>query len=228
METQIVSASQANIARAAAILRQGGLVAVPTETVYGLAANALDPAAAARIYAAKGRPSDNPLIVHISDTSELAPLVRQVPDICRVLAQQFWPGPLTIVLPASAAVPQKKVTGGLDSCQPLSCASVARAPSGPQVFPLAAPSANSSGRPSPTTVAHVYADLHGKIPMILDAGPCEIGVESTVLSLAGEHPTVLRPGGVSVDRLRQITGRLRYPAPCLRAWRTTMLPWLPE
>ena len=206
METQIVSASQANITRAAAILRQGGLVAVPTETVYGLAANALDPAAAARIYAAKGRPSDNPLIVHISDTSELAPLVRQVPDICRILAQQFWPGPLTIVLPASAAVP-KQVTGGLDTVA-VRCPAhpVARAVIRAAGLPLAAPSANSSGRPSPTTAAHVYADLHGKIPMILDAGPCEIGVESTVLSLAGEHPTVLRPGGVSVDRLEAVIG----------------------
>ena len=139
METQIVSASQANIARAAAILRQGGLVAVPTETVYGLAANALDPAAAARIYAAKGRPSDNPLIVHISDTSALAPLVRQVPDICRVLAQQFWPGPLTIVLPASAAVP-KQVTGGLDTVAFRCPAHRSHGPSsGPQVFRLRRP-----------------------------------------------------------------------------------------
>ena len=194
METQIVSASKENIARAAEILRQGGLVAIPTETVYGLAANALDPAAAARIYEAKGRPSDNPLIVHIAQASELAPLVRRVPDACRLLADRFWPGPLTIVLPASAAVP-RQVTGGLDTVA-VRCPAhpVARAVIRAAGLPLAAPSANSSGRPSPTTAGHVREDMNGKIPMILDAGPCEIGVESTVLSLVGERPTVLRPG----------------------------------
>ena len=206
METQIVSASKENIARAAEILRQGGLVAIPTETVYGLAANALDPAAAARIYEAKGRPSDNPLIVHIAQASELAPLVRRVPDACLLLADRFWPGPLTIVLPASAAVP-RQVTGGLDTVA-VRCPAhpVARAVIRAAGLPLAAPSANSSGRPSPTTAGHVREDMNGKIPMILDAGPCEIGVESTVLSLVGERPTVLRPGGVSVDRLEETIG----------------------
>lgn len=206
METQIVSASQANITRAAAILRQGGLVAVPTETVYGLAANALDPAAAARIYAAKGRPSDNPLIVHISDTSELAPLVRQVPDICRVLAQQFWPGPLTIVLPASAAVP-KQVTGGLDTV-------AVRCPAHP-VARARHPGRRSSAcgalrelfrQTQPDHSGACVCRPAREDPHDSGRGPCEIGVESTVLSLAGEHPTVLRPGGVSVDRLEAVIG----------------------
>lgn len=227
LDTRICPPSRENIALAADILRGSGLVAIPTETVYGLAANALDPDAVKQIYAVKGRPSDNPLIVHISDACELEQLVTQTPDICRELTDRFWPGPLTVVLPAAPIVP-KQVTGGLDTV-------AVRCPSHPTAqaviraagLPIAAPSANSSGRPSPTTAQHVYSDLKGKIPLILDAGPCEIGVESTVLSLVGGCPTILRPGGISRDMLEETIGAVAVSESVYRAMSSDGRPMAP-
>ena len=207
METLFLQAGKPHdIETAGAILRRGGLVAIPTETVYGLAANALDGAAVKKIYAAKGRPSDNPLIVHISDFSQLAPLVDSVPEAARKLAEAFWPGPLTIILEKSSRVPYE-TSGGLDTV-------AVRLPAHPAArgvieaagAPLAAPSANLSGRPSPTTFEQVRADLTGRVDALLDGGDCPVGVESTVLTLAGGRPRVLRPGGVTLAQLQAVIG----------------------
>jgi len=190
------------------ILESGGLVAIPTETVYGLAANALDEKAAAKIYAAKGRPSDNPLIVHIADMEELEPLVSRLPDEAVKLAKRFWPGPLTMILPKSSKVPYG-TTGGLETV-------AIRMPSHPVArklirtsgIPLAAPSANTSGRPSPTRAEHVYEDLNGKIDMILDDGPVGIGIESTIVDLSGDTPMILRPGYITEAMLTEVVGKV--------------------
>ena len=191
------------------ILREGGLVAFPTETVYGLGANALDAKASARIYAAKGRPSDNPLIVHIARLKSLESIVREVPEKAGILAEAFWPGPLTIILPKGDLVPLS-VTGGLDTVavrmpdHEIALALI-RAGSG---F-VAAPSANTSGRPSPTTAQHVRDDLDGRIDMIIDGGSVDIGVESTIVDLTEDVPTVLRPGYISLEMLRDVIGEVR-------------------
>lgn len=201
--------------RAGEILRQGGLVAIPTETVYGLAANALDGAAVKKIYAAKGRPSDNPLIVHISGFSQMEPLVKEVPDAARRLAEAFWPGPLTMILEKSELVPPE-TSGGLDTVAlRLPAHPAARAVIEAAGVPLAAPSANLSGRPSPTTFAHVRADLTGRVDALLDGGDCEVGVESTVITLVGDIPRVLRPGGITLSRLREVLGRVDLDAAVL-------------
>jgi L-threonylcarbamoyladenylate synthase len=189
------------IATAAAILQKGGLVAFPTETVYGLGANALNEKAVKSIFAAKGRPADNPLIVHISDREEVLPLVSSFSMTARLLAEKFWPGPLTMVLPVSDAVP-KIVTAGLDTVGiRLPANDYARELISAAGVPVAAPSANVSGSPSPTSAEHVYHDLAGKIDLILDGGSCEVGVESTVLDLVGPVPVVLRPGGTPAEDL---------------------------
>ena len=197
-----------DIQRAGVILRRGGLVAIPTETVYGLAANALDGEAVKKIYKAKGRPSDNPLIVHISRFSQLAPLVREVPESAQKLAAAFWPGPLTIILPKSDVIPQQ-TSGGLDTVA-VRCPShpTARAVIDAAGVPLAAPSANLSGKPSPTTFLHVREDLTGRVDALLDGGDCDVGVESTVLTLATPVPRLLRPGGVTLSQLRQVLGQV--------------------
>ena len=190
------------------ILAEGGLVGIPTETVYGLAANALDEKAAAKIYAAKGRPSDNPLIVHIAGMDMIHALVSELPESALKLADAFWPGPLTMILPKSDAVPYG-TTGGLDTV-------AIRMPSHPVAYkliedsriPLAAPSANTSGRPSPTRAEHVYEDLNGKIEMILDDGPVGIGIESTIIDLTGEVPMVLRPGYITREMLADVLGEV--------------------
>lgn len=197
-----------DLKEAAQILRDGGLVAFPTETVYGLGANALDEAAAKKIYAAKGRPSDNPLIAHISCFEELKPLVAYIPEAGRKLAEAYWPGPLTMVFPKSDIVPYG-TTGGLDTV-------AVRMPSDPVAnrliklagVPVAAPSANTSGRPSPTTAQHVWQDMEGKIEMILDGGPVGIGVESTIVDVSGDVPTLLRPGAITMEMLRETVGRV--------------------
>jgi L-threonylcarbamoyladenylate synthase len=194
---------------AAELLRAGKLVAFPTETVYGLGGNAYDSTASARIYAAKGRPSDNPLIVHISCFDELPPLVSVIPDEAKALADRFWPGPLTMIFQKSAAVPSA-TTGGLDTV-------AVRMPSHPVALELirqgggyiAAPSANTSGRPSPTEAKHVYSDLNGRIDMIIDGGPVGIGLESTIIDLTEETPMVLRPGFISLEMLRSVLGDVR-------------------
>lgn len=194
--------------KAAAIIRAGGLVAFPTETVYGLGANALDEAAAKKIYAAKGRPSDNPLIAHVSCLEEIAPLVSNMPENGKKLAKAYWPGPMTMVFPKSAIVPYG-TTGGLDTV-------AIRMPSDPIAaelirlsgVPIAAPSANTSGRPSPTRADHVLQDMDGKIDAIIDGGPVGIGLESTIVDVTEEMPMVLRPGAITVEMLRETVGEV--------------------
>ena len=190
------------------ILRRGGLAAIPTETVYGLAANALNDDAVRGIFRAKGRPADNPLIVHISAFSQWEPLVQGIPEQAKQLADAFWPGPLTIILPKSARI-SSVVSGGLSTVAVrMPSHPVARAIIDNAGVPLAAPSANTSGKPSPTTAQHVRDDMDGKIDCIVDAGPCSVGVESTVLSLAGETPRLLRPGGVTPEMLERVLGSI--------------------
>lgn len=197
------------ISQAAEILKTGGLVAFPTETVYGLGADALNADAAAKIYAAKGRPSDNPLIVHIADTKAVYALASRVSEKAVMLMEAFWPGPLTIILPKKSIVPAG-TTGGLDTV-------AIRMPSHPSALELikesgvyiAAPSANTSGRPSPTTAEHVVEDMTGKIDMILDGGAVGIGIESTIVDLTGDIPTILRPGFITKRMLEAIIGEVQ-------------------
>lgn len=194
------------LVRAGEFIRLGELVAFPTETVYGLGGNALAPEASRRIYAAKGRPSDNPLIVHIARFSELAPLVKEVPESAVRLAKAFWPGPLTMILPKSECVPLE-TTGGLDTVAVrMPNHPVARELISESHCPIAAPSANVSGRPSPTCAEHVKEDLDGKIAMILDGGSVDIGLESTIIDLTGK-PMVLRPGYITTEMLSAVLGK---------------------
>jgi L-threonylcarbamoyladenylate synthase len=199
--TRIVDPDPDGLRTAGALLRGGGLVAFATETVYGLGAHALDPAAVARVFAAKGRPADNPLIVHLAATEELERVVADVTPLARELAEAFWPGPLTLVLEARATVPAI-TTGGLRTVavrvpgHPVASAVLEAA-----AVPVAAPSANRSGRPSPTTAAHVAADLGTEVALIVDGGACPIGVESTVVDARGERPLVLREGSVTREDL---------------------------
>jgi L-threonylcarbamoyladenylate synthase len=192
------------LSSAADILRCGGLVAFPTETVYGLGANALDGQAVARVFVAKGRPQDNPLIVHIACLDDLQAVVAGVPDDALALARAFWPGPLTIVLPVRGGVAREVTAGGDTVAVRMPSHPVAMALIRAAGLPIAAPSANISGRPSPTRADHVWADLAGRIEMIVDGGPAGIGVESTVLDITSSPPLVLRPGGVPVEAIRNI------------------------
>ena len=206
LNTKVLSDCEDDISVAASILKSGGLVAFPTETVYGLGGDALSSSAAGAIYAAKGRPSDNPLIVHICDTSSVYELAKKVPENAILLMEAFWPGPLTIILPKADIVPDT-TTGGLDTV-------AIRMPSHPAALSLiresgvyiAAPSANSSGRPSPTTAKHVSDDLKGKIDAIIDGGAVGIGIESTIVDLTGDTPTILRPGYITKRMLEEIVG----------------------
>ena len=203
MITKMARADSASVREAAGILKTGGLVAFPTETVYGLGANAFDADAVLSIFTAKGRPADNPLIVHIHDRAQLDE-IGDIPPRAPALMDAFWPGPLTILFPRKASIPDV-VTAGLSTV-------AVRMPSHPVALsllkesgvPVAAPSANRSGRPSPTTAMHVLEDMRGIIPMILDGGPCEIGVESTVLDLTHGSPVILRPGGVTKSMLEEV------------------------
>ncbi len=209
METILLDGKDpGDIQRAGEILRQGGLVAIPTETVYGLAGNALDGGVVQKIYRAKGRPSDNPLIVHISSPAQLPPLVEAVTEPARKLAQAFWPGPLTMILPKSPLIP-RETSGGLSTVA-VRCPAhpAARAVIDAAGVPLAAPSANLSGRPSPTTFRHVREDLTGRVDALLDGGDCAVGVESTVVTLAEGTPRLLRPGGVTLAQLRDVLGEV--------------------
>lgn len=208
MITEILKNTPEDIARAGELLRAGGLVAIPTETVYGLAANALDPKAVRKIFQAKGRPGDNPLIVHITDKAQWEPLVSSLPQKALELAERFWPGPLTIILPKSGLVPYE-TSGGLDTVA-VRCPShpAARAVIEAAGVPLAAPSANVSGRPSPTGFRETLSHMDGRADAVLDGGDCPVGVESTVVSLCGERPRLLRPGGVTEEQLREVLGEL--------------------
>lgn len=204
-DTKILSCD--TLSPAVEALQSGEVVGLPTETVYGLAGNALSNEAVSKIFAAKGRPSDNPLIVHIATLEEIKPLVSNFPKDAALLADAFWPGPLTIILPKSEKIPAK-TSGGLDTV-------AIRMPRHPIMqemiqacgFPLAAPSANRSGAPSPTTALHVFDDLKGRVPYIVDGGPCSIGVESTVLYLVGEEPLLLRPGAISPEEISAVLNK---------------------
>lgn len=199
------------IARASAVLRAGGLVALPTETVYGLGANARDPAAVARVFRAKGRPADHPLIVHLADAAQVRDWAREVPACVRDLARHCWPGPLTLVLKRAPGVPDA-VTGGQDTV-------ALRVPAHPLAQALlrdfgdgvCAPSANRFGRISPTEARHVAEELGDAVDLILDGGPCSVGIESTILDLSSPRPRLLRPGAVSADRLAALLGERPLP-----------------
>lgn len=201
METKILPFTDESVRQAAEILKNGGIVGMPTETVYGLAADARNSEAVMAVFAAKGRPQDNPLIVHISRLEMLPPLVREIPDIAAILAERFWGGPLTMIFPKSDVIPDT-TSGGLDTV-------AVRMPSSPAAkalidccgFPLAAPSANLSGSPSPTTAQHVYNDMNGRIPLIIDGGECSCGVESTVICFDKGRIRILRPGGITAQML---------------------------
>lgn len=196
------------LAQASAILAGGGLVAFPTETVYGLGANGLDPYAVRDIYKAKGRPSDNPLILHIADFCEVEKLAAEITPCAKLLMEHFWPGPLTILFKRSKIVPDV-ITAGMDTVairMPVN--KIARQLIRLAGVPIAAPSANISGRPSPTNAADVKADMMGKINAIVDGGACDIGVESTVVDCTSLPATVLRPGGITVEQLRKVLGEV--------------------
>lgn len=202
--------------RAGQILKNGGLVAFPTETVYGLGANALDEAASSKIYAAKGRPSDNPLIVHIAEMKDLYTIAETVPEKAKLLAEKFWPGPLTMIFQKKSVVPYG-TTGGLDTV-------AVRMPDHQVALELircgggfiAAPSANTSGRPSPTKASHVEEDMGGRIDMIIDGGEVGIGVESTIVDLSGEIPVILRPGYINQAMLEEVVGTVDVDPTLLR------------
>jgi len=219
---------QIHLDQAVSILRRGGLVAFPTETVYGLGADATNGSAIERIFAAKGRPSTNPLIVHVADESVARRYAAHWPENATKLARAFWPGPLTIVVAKTESiVPQ--VSAGLNSVG-------LRVPAHPLALallkdfdgPVAAPSANASGRISPTTAAHVQKDLAGKVDLILDGGPCEVGIESTVLDLSGTLATILRPGGVSREQIEAVVGQVRSIAGVLSTRTPASSPGLAE
>ena len=205
MKTVILDAGKSeSITLCVNVLRNGGLVAFSTETVYGLGANALDEKAVAGIFSVKGRQEDNPLIVHVASVDDIKPLVVKIPDVFESLVEKFLPGPLTLIMRKSSVVPDN-VTAGLDTV-------AVRIPEHPaalaliQAFggPVAAPSANPSGMPSPTKALHVFNDLNGKIPYILDGGDCRVGVESTVLDITNEIPKILRPGSVTYEQLKEV------------------------
>lgn len=203
MLTQIEEFSEESSERAAEILKNGGLVAIPTETVYGLAANALDEAAVKSIFVAKGRPQDNPLIVHISNFDMIKPLVTDIPELAKRLAEHFWPGPLTMIFNKADIIPNA-TSGGLSTVAVRMPANdAARAVIEKCGFPLAAPSANISGKPSPTTAQHVFEDMNGKIPLIIDGGECSVGVESTVICFRDDKIHILRPGGITAEMLSE-------------------------
>lgn len=208
MKTELLGVSDDDIRYAGEIIRSGGLVGMPTETVYGLAGNALSGDCVRKIYAAKGRPSDNPLIVHISSIDEWSPLVTEIPESAKKLAEKFWPGPLTIILNKSDIVPNE-TSGNLKTV-------AVRVPSDENArrliksagLPIAAPSANTSGKPSPTSAQHVMNDLDGKIEAVIDGGECSVGVESTVITLVTDPPRLLRPGGVTPEMIESVIGEI--------------------
>ncbi len=213
METKLVKVNSENpekeiLEEAAEILKNGGLVAFPTETVYGLGANGLDACACKKIYEAKGRPSDNPLILTIGDVSGLYPIVGRVTENAQKIIDAFWPGPITLVLPKAECVPPE-VTGGLDTVAVRYPSNkIARELIKTAGIPVAAPSANSSGKPSPTRASHVIFDMDGKIDMIIDGGAAEWGLESTILDVSADKPVLLRPGAVTREMIEKVVGEI--------------------
>ena len=232
MQTKVVKIDSANIDDAAMkeacdLIRAGELVAFPTETVYGLGGNALDEQAAEKIYAAKGRPSDNPLIVHIAEFEALNKIAAEIPEEAKMLADAFWPGPLTMIVWKNDRVPYE-TTGGMDTV-------AIRMPKHPVALRLiegsgcliAAPSANTSGKPSPTEASHVALDMDGRIPMILDGGPVGIGIESTIVDLSEETPMILRPGYITQEMLQEVLGEKVCMDPGIIASDSTRKPKAP-
>ena len=217
MITRILPPTDAAIAEAAALIRAGELVAFPTETVYGLGADGLNREAVAQIFQAKGRPGDNPLILHISALDQITPLIAcELSPVAKKMADAFWPGPLTMIFPKSARVPEN-VSAGLSTV-------AIRFPAHPDAqrliaaaeTPIAAPSANRSGKPSPTTANHVFEDMDGRIPLILDGGECLVGVESTVVDMTGSVPHILRPGGITAEQIAQVAGASEVDSAVMR------------
>lgn len=217
METKLLTASDDDIALAGEIIKNGGLVALPTETVYGLGASAFNPDAARKIYAAKGRPSDNPLIVHICDKAQISEIAEDITPEAKRVIDAFMPGPITIILKKNPIVPDA-VTAGLKTvavryplnetaCRLIRAAGV----------PIAAPSANLSGKPSPTDVSHVIEDMTGRIDAIIDGGRCDVGVESTIVDFTDEMPVILRPGGVTYDDLKKVVPTIKIDKNILRS-----------
>ena len=209
METKLLLAEDKNTALIAAeLIKAGALVAIPTETVYGLGADGLNPQAVAKIFEAKGRPQDNPLILHVADTKEIENYCKDIPENAYLLAEKFWPGPLTMVLPARDIVP-KCTTAGLPTV-------AVRCPENPVTreiirlagCPVAAPSANISGKPSTTTAQHVLHDHNGRIAAVVDGGPCRVGLESTIIDLTEDPPRLLRPGGITPEQLAEVLGEI--------------------
>ena len=214
MDEQHIDA--ALVKEAGDVIKAGGLVAFPTETVYGLGGDALNPLSSAKIYSAKGRPSDNPLIVHIADMEALDAIVREIPDSAGKLADKFWPGPLTMILHKSEAVPYE-TTGGLDTVAVrMPVHSVARELIRAAGGYVAAPSANRSGRPSPTLAKYVIEDMDGRIEMIIDGGDVEIGLESTIVDLTAERPIILRPGYITRQMLEQVLSAVEEDSTIMR------------
>ncbi len=222
LETEFIKIDPENIdmdamRRAGEIIAGGGLVAFPTETVYGLGASAVDSGAAEKIYAAKGRPSDNPLIVHVCSFEQIEELAENIPAYAKKLMQSFMPGPLTLILKKKSCIPDE-VTANMDTVG-------IRFPSNPVAaalikcsgVPIAAPSANISGKPSPTTARDVMEDMNGKIECIIDGGSCSVGVESTILDASGERPVLLRPGGITVDMIKEICPELKIDSHVLKS-----------
>jgi L-threonylcarbamoyladenylate synthase len=210
IKLEIENLTEESIEEAAGILRNGGLVALPTETVYGLGANALDVTAAEKIYQAKGRPSDNPLIVHIAKVKDIEVLAKEIPEKAYQLAEVFWPGPLTIILKKKELVPDQ-TTGGLDTVAiRLPANLIAKTLIEKSGVFVAAPSANLSGKPSPTTAQHVIDDLSGKVDMIIDGGHATLGLESTIVDLSGDNPMILRPGCITKAMLENVIGEIEY------------------
>ena len=217
MKTLVMKPDAAAIEQAAKHIREGELVGLPTETVYGLGANALNPDAVRAIFEAKGRPGDNPLIVHIAELAELNPLIACEPSAAALkLAEAYWPGPLTMIFPRSECVPLR-TTGGLDTVavrmpdHPVAREVIRRAG-----VPVAAPSGNRSGRPSPTSAAHMLEDMNGRIPLILDGGESDVGVESTVVDMTGAVPRILRPGGVTREMIAAVCGACEVDSAVMR------------
>ena len=207
METKLLKANEESISLACELIKRGEVVGVPTETVYGLAGDANNPSAIKKIFAAKGRPNDNPLIVHISNLDELDGIVREVPEDAKKLAEVFWPGPLTIIMPKGKNV-CRETTAGLDSVgvrMPEN--EIAREIIRRSGVPFSAPSANISGKPSPTNADDVFADMNGKIPLIIDGGECKAGVESTVVSVLESTPIILRPGVVTKEMMQKVLNK---------------------
>ena len=228
VKTELTKATREALERAGRIIREGGLVGFPTETVYGLGGNALDGVAAKAIFEAKGRPGDNPLIVHVCDVAQIPPLIDgDMPEAAQQLAEAYWPGPMTLIMKKSAAIPTE-VSAGLDTVG-------IRIPSNPDAraliasagVPIAAPSGNRSGRPSPTQAAHMMEDMDGRIPMILDGGPCTVGLESSVIDCTVFPPRVLRPGGVTPHMIAEACGAVEVDGSVLRALREDEKPRSP-